>query len=385
MITPSAATLSWHAGIDEIDGEAWDTLARPSENPFFGWTWLRALEITGCLKPELGWQPCHLVLRDGQRLLAAAPLYVKGHSWGEFVFDQQWAEVSHRLGIPYYPKLLGMSPFTPAVGYRFLIDPSLEAREVCVVMLEAIDRFCEQNGISGCHFLHVDHAWCRIMETLGFKPWLHHNLIWQNRELTDFEGYVTSFKSKQRNNIRRERRKATEQLTFRALPGEAAPSHYFERMYDFYETTCVKFYGWSHYLNREFFVRIGRELPEQILLIAAFERGGGDVDPIAMSFQVRTAERLYGRYWGSHGAHDQLHFEICYYQPIEWAIRNGARFFDAGSGNARHKQRRGFPAVEGFSLHRFYSDRMRRVWADNIDAINAEERLRIKHINRELC
>jgi len=379
------ATLTWHSGIDEIDRDAWNALADRLQTPFFDWAWLRALEITGCLTAELGWQPCHLVLHDSSRLLAAAPLYVKGHSWGEFVFDQQWAEVSHRLGVPYYPKMVGMSPFTPAIGYRFLIDPELDAREVSAAMLGAIDRFCEENAISGCHFLHVDGDWCRVMEGLEMKPWLHHSLVWENEDLADFEGYVASFKSKQRNNIRRERRKASEHLVFRAHRGEEAPPHYFALMYDFYETTCVKFYGWSHYLNRDFFVRIGRDLPERTLMIAAHEKGREDEDPIAMSFQVRTDTRLYGRYWGCYRAFDQLHFEICYYQPIEWAIANGVRFFDAGSGNARHKQRRGFPARENYSLHRFYHDRMRRVWADHIDAINAEERLRIEHINRELC
>jgi len=155
-------------------------------------------------------------------------------------------------------------------------------------------------------------------------------------------------------------------------------------MHDFYEATCVKFYGWSHYLNRAFFREIGARLPQRTLMVAAREKGDPEGDPVAMSFQVRKGDRLYGRYWGCHREHDLLHFEICYYQPIQWAIENGVRFFDAGSGNARHKQKRGFPACENFSLHRFYHPRMAAIWDANIDAINQEEGLRIKAINRDL-
>nr|MDJ0837905.1 GNAT family N-acetyltransferase [Acidobacteriota bacterium] len=283
----TVASFRWHTALDELPKDAWNALAEPLESPFLEWDWLVNLERSDCLNPEQGWQPCHLALstEDGQ-LLAAAPLYVKGHSWGEFVFDQQWAEVSHRIGIPYYPKLVGMSPFTPAIGYRFLVRPELNERETCAAMMKAIDAFCKENQIAGCHFLHTDSEWCKTMETLGMKPWLHHSLIWKNNGFQEFEDYVAMFKSKQRNNIRRERRKAAEHLIFKAVPGEEAPDRLFGLMYDFYERTCRKFYNWSHYLNREFFAGLARKMPHRTLMIAAYERDGGS-DPVAISFQVR--------------------------------------------------------------------------------------------------
>ncbi len=229
-------------------------------------------------------------------------------------------------------------------------------------------------------FLHADGDWCHTMEGLGFKPWLHHSLIWENHNYEDFSGYLGSFKSKQRKNINRERRLAKQHLTFRVWPGEEAPEDYFSTIYDFYEVTCQKFQGWSHYLNRDFFKELGQHFAHRILFGTAYEEQDGDL-PVAMSFLVRKGDRLYGRYWGNRANYDQLHFETCYYQAIEWAIKNGLGFFDAGSGSAKHKKRRGFPATPNYSLHKHYNPLMTQIWDQNIEAINREEAMRIEMIN----
>ena len=377
-------TFSWHHDLEEIPAQAWDALTGDHHSPFLDWHWLALLERSGCVQPETGWEPCHLAVHRGKELVAAAPLYLKGHSWGEFVFDQQWAEVSMRLGIPYYPKLVGMSPFTPATGYRFLVADSEDSFGVTALMLGEIDRFCKEKGVAGFHLLHVDPDWRDEMVAHGMSDWLHHALTWENHAYTTFDDYLGSFKSKQRKNIRRERRLVDEQgITFVPVRGEDAPEDLFTYMYYLYAVTCEKFYNWSRYLTLPFFEGLAQSMRHRILFVTAFEENRGNRTPIATSFFLHKGEHLYGRYWGSTQMADQLHFETCYYQPIEWAIKNGVRYFDAGSGNAGHKRRRGFPARPKYSLHRHYHPLMERVWHDNITRLNLSEQEQIDLINGE--
>ena len=378
-------TYKMAPSMTEVDASAWDGLAGRAGSPFLSRDWLATLETSGCVAPETGWTPMHLTVWDGKKLVAGAPLYLKEHSRGEFVFDQEWADVSHRLGIPYYPKLLGMSPFTPAGAYRFLICQEYDERDLCAGMLSYIDEWCADHHINSCHFLHVEPEWRNRMVDLGVGSWLHHALVWINRGYQTFDDYLADFNSKRRKNIKRERRKVAEQgLVFKTYRGADVPTEYFTLMYLFYAATCQKFWGWSQYLNQRFFNEIGRKKPENVVLIAAIDPKQGDV-PVAMTFLVHEGEYLFGRYWGCREAFDHLHFETCYYQAIEWAIANGVRFYDAGSGNAGHKQRRGFPASPKYSLHRHYNPLMKRVWEENIDHINDVERQRIQMINGEVA
>ena len=359
-----------------------EPLGRTLGNPFYEWDWLAALEDSGCVDSETGWTPNHLTVWREERLIGLAPLYLKDHSRGEFVFDHEWAEVSRRLNIAYYPKLLGMSPFTPARGYQFFIQSDFDKEEVCSAMIEEIERYCRENSIAGYHFLHVDAEWREIMVALGVNDWLHHALVWENQGFQSFEDYLSMFKSKRRNKIRRERKGWTEQgVFFRIIPGAEAPPFYFELMYHLYAWTCAKFYNWSHYLNQDFFKILGAQCGQRLLFVAAYDQAQPEA-PIAMSFLVQKGETLHGRYWGCREHYEHLHFEVCYYQPIAWAIANGIKFFDAGSGNARHKCSRGFPAIPNYSLHRLLNPIMAELWDLNIDAINALEQRRINGINQ---
>ena len=374
-------STSWHQSIKEIPREEWDRLAQPLAYPFLEWQWLAALERSRCLGGETGWFPRHLCLRQKDRIVAIAPLFLKEHSWGEFVFDQEWANLSYRLGVPYYPKLIGMSPFTPANGYRFLWGSGEDGREPCRLLLGAIDDFCADQGLAVCQFLHVDESWKTLMTSLGMSEWLHHSLIWENRDYPSFEHFLRTLKSRQRKNIKRERRLLRERgLIFRIDRGHQAPAGHFRRIYDFYASTCLKFRNWSRYLNQAFFLDLERHLADRLLLITAFQREEPD-RPVAMSFFVQKADRLYGRYWGCRAEYEFLHFETCYYQAIEWAIEHGIRFFDAGSGRAEHKRRRGFPARANFSLHRHYQPVLKTLWDQNIERINHLERGLIRQIN----
>jgi uncharacterized protein len=376
-------SVNWNTNIAEISQAEWDELAKPLKTPFLEWEWLNNIETSGSATPRTGWQPCHLTIyRDG-RLIAAAPLYIKGHSYGEFVFDQEWANLAHRLGVHYYPKLLGMTPFTPAVGYRFLIAPGEDERELTGIIIGAIDSFCDRNKISGCHFLFVDPQWRKFVEDAGFQSWLHYSYIWSNQDFTNFDDYLKMFNANQRRNIKRERKSVeSANLIVKTFTGEEIPEALFSQIYNFYSNTCDKFYWGSKYLTRKFFEQLYPTYSDRVVLVAAYQHEN-DCEPIGMSFCINKGENLYGRYWGCWQEFDCLHFEACYYKPIEWAIDRGIKMFDPGAGGS-HKRRRGFPATENYSLHRFYNRRMSQIFATYIDEINQNERDEIEAINQDL-
>ncbi|MEY4517968.1 MAG: hypothetical protein RLZZ499_567 [Cyanobacteriota bacterium] len=387
----SQYSLSWITQIAEIPQANWDELAKPLATPFLEWEWLNNLEVSGSATARNGWQPCHLTvwrdypagtLRD-RHLIAAAPLYIKGHSYGEFVFDHQWADLSHRLGIEYYPKLLGMTPFTPAVGYRFLVAPGEDEEVITELMLAAIDNFCDRNRLSGCNFLFVDPDWRKMMENNGFASWLHHGYIWSNQDFKCFDDYLKMFNSNQRKNIKRERKAVTQAgLLTKTYAGAEIPQHLYADIYRFYSSTCNKFYWGSKYLTRRFFEQLYPNYSDRVLLIVAYTEQD-DRHPVGMSFCLQKGDRLYGRYWGCYEEYNALHFEACYYKPIEWAIANGIKTYDPGAGG-RHKKRRGFPATANYSLHRFYNPRMARILYNYIDDVNRMEQEEISAINNNL-
>ncbi len=345
MVKPLTSSYStrWINTVAEVPQTAWDALAQPLITPFFEWDWLHNIESSGSATGRTGWLPHHLTVWRDQQLVGIAPLYIKGHSRGEFVFDNQWADVAYQLGIEYYPKLLGMSPFTPAEGYRFLIAPGEDEAEITSLMVHSIDQFCIDNKISGCNFLYVDPEWKPMLEKLGFSPWLHHSYIWQNQGYQTFDDYLKGFNANQRRNIKRERKAVNQAgLQLQTHTGDEIPKAFFSQMYHFYASTCDKFGWWgSKYLTRKFFEQLHHDYRHRVVFVAAYD-GTNQHQPVGMSFCLTKSDRLYGRYWGSVQDIDCLHFDACYYSPIEWAINNGISIFDPGAGG-RHKKRRGFP------------------------------------------
>ncbi len=380
----SRYTVTWVHRLSEIPKTAWDALAEPLATPFLEWEWLQNMETSGSTTAQTGWLPCHLTLWRDRTLVAAAPLYVKGHSYGEFTFDHQWADLAARLGIEYYPKLLGMSPFTPAEGYRFLIAPGEEEDELTALMVRAIDQFCDRNHLSGCNFLYADPQWRQRMEQHGFISWLHHSYIWQNQGYRTFDDYLAGFNANQRRNIKRERKAVTQSgLTLRVLTSDHLSRSLLSLMYDYYSDTCDKFGWWgSKYLTRQFFEQLYPNYCHRVVLIGAYCEANPH-KPVGMSFCLTKGHNLYGRYWGSAQEIDCLHFDACYYTPIEWAIAQGIQTFDPGAGG-RHKKRRGFPATPNYSLHRFYHPRLMQIFSTHIDEINQMEQQEIDQINQGL-
>lgn len=230
MVKPLTSSYStrWINTVAEVPQTAWDNLAQPLITPFFEWDWLHNIESSGSATGRTGWLPHHLTVWRDQQLVGIAPLYLKGHSRGEFVFDNQWADVAHQLGIEYYPKLLGMSPFTPAEGYRFMIAPGEDEEEITGLMVHSIDQFCIENKISGCNFLYVDPEWKPMLEKFGFASWLHHSYIWKNQEYETFDDYLKGFNANQRRNIKRERKAVTQAgLQLKTHTGDQIPKAFF--------------------------------------------------------------------------------------------------------------------------------------------------------------
>ena len=365
----TSLTARWHRSINEIPEQQWNSLVGDAAIPFYRWSWLEALESSGSIIPEQGWQPLHLALWRDDIPIAVAPLFLKGHSYGEFVFDQTFARLAADMGLRYYPKLLGMSPVSPVLGYRFHVrsgeDEALLTRE----LLRAIDRFCEQNGILSCNFLYVDPQWRPLAEAAGCAAWLNQQSLWSRGDDQTFEDYLKGFNANQRRNIKRERKAVAKAgITVTPLSGDQLDLALLQSMHRFYEQHCARWGPWgSKYLEEGFFEAL-----------AQLHR-----DPVAMSMCVQDGRQLWGRYWGSHEEIDCLHFEVCYYAPIEWALANGIVSFDPGAGGS-HKRRRGFVARPHASLHRWYQpqmDQLIRAWLPKVNGLMLEE---IEAINAEL-
>ena len=377
-------TARWHRSIREIPQQQWDNLLAEQVSPFYRWSWLAALETSGSVAPDQGWQPLHLSMwREGQ-LVAFAPLYLKGHSYGEFVFDQSFARLAGDLGLRYYPKLIGMSPVSPIQGYRFHVHPQEDAQELTAVMLRLIDEFAARNEILSCNFLYVDPSWKPLAEAAGCAAWVNQQSLWSADGQTDFSDYLAGFNANQRRNIKRERKAVQKAgLSVTPITGEALTPALLSRMHGFYEQHCSRWGVWgSKYLQASFFDQLVEPgLAQHVVLFSAHR--GDPFDPVAMSLCVQDERHLWGRYWGSDEEIDCLHFEVCYYAPIEWALQQGLKSFDPGAGGS-HKRRRGFVARPHSSLHRWYDPRMDtliRSWLPRANGLMQEE---IEAINAEL-
>jgi len=332
------------SSLSEIGQPAWDALVsmQADANPFLSFTFLDALHETGCASARSGWQAQYLTLWQADQLEGALPLYVKSHSYGEYVFDWAWADAYQRHGLEYYPKLLSAIPFTPVTGSRLL------ARD-CVSMaalIRALQSLQKDNGLSSTHILYPPQEQAEALKQAGFMLRTGVQFHWLNEGYDSFDDFLARLERKKRKNIRAERRKVQEAgITFRLVPGVQATEadwRFFKRCYD---RTYAAHYS-TPYLNLAFFLRIGTDMPQNILLIVA-ERDG---QPIASSLLIHTDQTLYGRYWGTLEEVPCLHFETAYYQPLEFCIAQRIQCFEGGA-QGEHKMARGFLPQKTWSAH----------------------------------
>jgi len=377
--------VKWINSIKEVPQNEWDKLAKGINTPFLEWDWLYLMEISGSATLNTGWVPLHLTLWDNEdSLIAAAPLYLKLHSEGEYIYDQIWIDLAEKMDIKYYPRLIGMSPFTPVMGYKFLIDNNKNYARITYLLVELIDQFCIQNKISGCHFLHIDPQWQYIMENNSYYKWMHSYFSWENLNYPDFNSFLSVFKSNQRRNIKRELdAMAKMDIVFEYLTQEEITPELYNYMYDYYVKTCDQFGIWGcKYLTKNFFEELYNRFGKRLLFIVAYHKNNKS-KPLGMSFCVYKNDQLYGRYWGMGKNVKFLHFNVCYYNPIKWAIKNKIKRFDPGIGGD-HKKRRGFISIPGFSLHKFYDWRLIQIVRAYIGEYNMIEQEKIMEINQAL-
>lgn len=332
------------SSLSEIGQAAWDGLLAQQEdaNPFLSYAFLHALHESGSAAPDSGWQPQYIALYDGDLLAAALPLYVKGHSYGEYVFDWAWADAYQRHGLDYYPKLLSAVPFTPVAGARLLaVDDA--ARAALIAVLSATQRATE---VSSTHILFPPEAHARQLQEAGFMLRSGVQFHWLNPGYASFDDFLATLEQKKRKNIRAERRKVREAgVTLRRVRGADLTDDDWKLFNRCYRHTYAAHYS-TPYLNLDFFRRIGRSMPENILLVIA-ERAGR---PIAASLVIHSADTLYGRYWGELEHVPCLHFEAAYYQPLEFCIEQGIKTFEGGA-QGEHKMARGFLPTRTWSAH----------------------------------
>ncbi|MEO5620290.1 MAG: GNAT family N-acetyltransferase [Cypionkella sp.] len=353
----------------EISEAEWDALACPDGppvDPFTTHRFLTALDASGSTGKGTGWQTRPLVLREGAAL-AAMPLYVKAHSQGEYIFDHGWAQAFERAGGSYYPKLQAAVPFTPATGRRFLGDEAL--RETLV---ETAISLANQNGLSS---LHITFCTAEEAEALTGKHGLLHRVTqqfhWENNGYRDFDDFLAALSSRKRKMIRKERETARAAgLEIQSLTGDALQPAHWEAFWQFYQDTGARKWG-TPYLTRGFFDEIQRTMRDDVLLVLAFD----GTRPVAGALNFIGRDTLFGRYWGCIEEHPCLHFELCYYQAIDWAISHGLARVEAGA-QGEHKLARGYLPTPVHSLHYIadpaFRDAVARYLAEERRAVDEE-------------
>ncbi|WP_193182730.1 GNAT family N-acetyltransferase [Nisaea sediminum] len=344
--TDTQAAISVLRSIHEIAAADWDACAGP-ENPFLSHAFLSALEDSGSVKAETGWLPQHLVYADeDDRIAGIVPLYLKGHSQGEYVFDWGWADAYERAGGDYYPKLLSAVPFTPVTGPRLLTHPDTDAEAVRDILISGLIEITRRFNVSSLHVNFLpDEQWKAFGEA-GFLQRVGLQYHWHNDGYATFENFLGALSSRKRKAIRKERKAAAEAgLTIHRLTGGMIEPRHWDAFYRFYMDTSDRKWG-SAYLTRDFFDLLGERLADRVLLVIAEMDG----TPVAGALNLIGDTTLFGRNWGCIADFKLLHFELCYYQAIDFAIERGLEWVEAGA-QGQHKIQRGYLPRYTYSAH----------------------------------
>lgn len=344
-MTAASYSFVWINQLNELKPEDWQGLA--VNQPLLDYQCLQAFEASGAVSAQTGWLPTHLTAWQGAHLVAAVPCYFKSHSYGEYVFDWSWADAYMHAGGEYYPKLISAIPFSPVTGPRLLIHPAVaEPAQLATALLLQIQAKCEQYGVSGAHLLFPD-GWSA--DRCAEAGWLRRQGVqfrWHNPGYPDWESFMTDLSRDKRKKIRQERQKVAQQaVQCRLIDGYTLRPEELDLFYACYSRTYA-LHGSTPYLPKAFFSQLSQALPSQFCLFIASQQG----EDIAASLCLRGADTLYGRYWGALRDISCLHFELCYYQPQQFCIDAGIRYFEGGAQGV-HKLARGFLPYETCSYH----------------------------------
>lgn len=348
MPTDAAETISaeFLTSLSAIAAPEWDAVA-DTRYPFLQHQFLLGLETTDCTTASTGWQPCHLVLRSAEAITAVMPLYLKSHSYGEYVFDWSWADAWRQSGLEYYPKLLTAIPFTPATGPRLCCAPGEDEHRMLAAALKAIETFATERGLSSWHMLFPEKPVSDFLLQHGLHRREATQFHWFNDGYTSFDDFLATFNSRKRKSLKRERRRVAEQgLQLVTLTGDEITAEQWEQFYHFYQMTYGKRSGHGGYLTRDFFLQTAAGMGASVIMVLAYQ----EAHAVAGALYFRSHDTLFGRYWGCEREFDCLHFEACYYQGIEYCIAQGLQKFDPGA-QGEHKIQRGFRPVPTWSNH----------------------------------
>ncbi len=346
--------------LDDVFSEDWDRLVG-SRQPFLRHAFLHALERHGCVGPRWGWHPRHLLLYEGDRLVGALPQYLKTNAYGELVFDWAWAEAHERSGRPYYPKLVAAVPYTPASGRRLLVHPEADAPAVRQGLIAAALAHAGEAKVSSLHWLFPDQTDRTALAEAGLLIRQGVQFHWHNRTpgYDDFDDFLAQFSSAKRKKVRRERRQARESgVTLRQCYGEQMSDAEWRAVHRHYASTFERLGGHAT-LSEGFFREVSERMPGQLVVFLAERQG----QPVASAICLRDADTLYGRHWGCDERYAGLHFELCYYQGLEYCIQHGLRRFDPGA-QGEHKISRGFLPTPTWSAHWIAHPGLRQAIAD---------------------
>ena len=353
----------FYSSISDIPAALWNDLF-DSENPFVQHAFLLALEESGCVSPEKGWQAQHMMLMEEDKPLAVMPMYAKNNSYGEFVFDWGWAEAYERHGLNYYPKLITAIPFSAVAGPRVGVSSTADPGAVFAALLDALHQLAEMHHYSSWHLLFPGQRLQEaLLELKDEGAFLHREAVqfhWYNRDYSDFDDFLATLRSSRRKKVKRERRMVEEQgITMQRKAGAEISDEEWQGFFDCYMSTYRKRSGHDGYLNRDFFDRLRATMATQIMLVVA--RHADEI--VACSLFLFDSRRLYGRYWGALQEFSCLHFETCFYQGIEFCIEHDLQGFDPGT-QGEHKLMRGFEPVKSASYHWIADKRFRLAIAD---------------------
>jgi predicted N-acyltransferase len=391
--SPADLRLRVVPAIAEIDAASWNACANPNpavppqtahdstagdaHNPFISHEFLDCLEASGSATARTGWQPQHLLAeaRDGS-LAGAVPCYLKSHSRGEYVFDAGWAEAYERAGGQYYPKLQVSVPFTPATGRRLLVRPGPDAAKIRTGLTAGLVELCRRHEASSVHFTFLPEAECRFLEGHAFLHRTDQQFHWENAGYATFDAFLDALSARKRKTIRRERRDALSPgISVHWLTGSDLTEDIWDVFFDFYMETGSRKWG-RPYLTRKFYSMIGQRMASDIVLMMAKRAGRW----IAGAINFRGSDTLFGRHWGAIEHHPFLHFEICYYQAIEYAITHKLKRVEAGA-QGEHKLLRGYMPVTTHSAHYLADPGLRRAVADYL----VRERAYVEAAGQELA
>ncbi|USD36333.1 GNAT family N-acetyltransferase [Ferrimonas sp. SCSIO 43195] len=377
MPPPSPFELQWLSRIDQLSAEQWDALFTDAP-PFCRYAFLHALELSGCVGGQSGWMPYHLCIRRQGQIVALAPGYLKRHSYGEYVFDWSWADAYQHHGLAYYPKWISAVPFSPVTGPRLALAPGIQRQALLAAITPQLHQHGLALGLSGMQWLFPGREESLALSRQQWRQRLDIQFHWHNRGYANFEQFTDTLTARRRKAIRKERRCA-EGLSIERFEGASITPALWQQFFLFYQLTYAKRSGHGGYLNQAFFDALGRTLTDNLVLIMA-RRGS---HWLAGALYLKHQGCLYGRYWGCSEAIDDLHFELCYYQGIDYCIDHRLSRFDAGA-QGEHKLRRGFEPTLTYSNHWVFQPQFDQAIAAFVDQETERVQQRLHEYRRLL-